>query len=278
MATEYTQDVSKKGQARFLALVVWSIPVIVIAAGSRSWMPPLASEHGAGIDRMLHYLLYDAAGLLLAAHLALGYFLWRFGGERKISFRLPSKRQERGWAMVPIVLMTVIAEGGVLVLGLPVWAKLYDTAPPNDSVVVDVTAEQFAWNVRYAGHDGKFGRTSSSLLSLDNAIGIDANDPAAKDDILLIGEIHLVVNRPAHIRLHSKDVLHSFFLPMQRIKQDVVPGMTNEIWFIPTKTGDYEIACAELCDFGHYQMRGLLRVESQEKFDAWLADQPTLQQ
>jgi cytochrome c oxidase subunit 2 len=223
---------------------------------------------------MLRYLLVTAGGLLVVAHLALGYALWRFGDKTQVTFRLATPRQERNWSLVPIILMALIAEGGVFVLGLPVWAKLYDAAP-DDAVTVEITAEQFAWNVRYPGKDGQFGRTEISLLSLNNPLGLDRNDPAARDDLLLTGEIHLPLNRPARIRLRAKDVLHSFFLPIQRVKQDVVPGMTIEAWFVPTESGDYEIACAELCGFGHYQMRGLLRVESPEAFAAWLAELPT---
>jgi cytochrome c oxidase subunit 2 len=254
--------------------VVWLIPVLAIAAGVRGWLPPVASEHGRGIDHMLHYLLVTAGGLLVIAHCALGYALWRFGGATRLRFRLATPRQERNWSLVPIVLMALIAEGGVFAIGLPVWAKLYDAAP-QDAITVELTAEQFAWNVRYPGKDGKFGRTEASLLSLNNPVGVDSKDVAARDDILLVGEVHLPVNRPARIRLRSKDVLHSFFLPIQRVKQDVVPGMNIEIWFVPTATGDFEIACAELCGFGHYQMRGLVRVESEAEFANWLAELPT---
>jgi cytochrome c oxidase subunit 2 len=141
-------------------------------------------------------------------------------------------------------------------------------------LTIEVTAEQSAWNIHYPGKDGKFGRTSAFLLT-HNPVGLDRNDPGAGDDLLLIGELHVPVNRPVRIRLRSKDVLHSFFLPMQRIKQDVVPGMTIDVWFVPTQVGDYEIGCAELCGFGHYQMRGLLRVESSEASDNFLAELPT---
>jgi cytochrome c oxidase subunit 2 len=271
-----TRQQKKPGPGRLLAVVVWLIPVLIIIAGARTWLPPVGSEHGEGIDRMLHYLLFCAGGLLGIAHLALGYALWRFGGQQQATFRQATSRQERSWALVPIILMALIAEGGVLFIGLPVWSKLYAAAPQN-AVTVELTAEQFAWNVRYPGRDGRFGRTEASLLSLDNPVGVDHNDPAAHDDVLLIGEVHLPVNRPARIRLRSKDVLHSFFLPIQRVKQDVVPGMTIEAWFVPTQTGDFEIACAELCGFGHYQMRGLVRVESDEEFARWLAEMPTLE-
>jgi len=264
------------GAGRPLAVVMWLIPLATVAVGMRGWLPPLASEHGAGIDLMLRYLLLCAAALLLAGHIALGYILWRFGGQPRVSFRMATPKQERTWSFFPIILMTLIAEGGVFVIGLPVWGKYYG-ASPADSVVVDIVAEQFAWNIRYPGQDGVFGRTSPSLISLDNPMGLDPSDAAAQDDLPSIGLMFLPVNRPARIRLHSRDVLHSFFLPFHRLKQDVVPGMSIDVWFVPTQTGDYEIACAELCGFGHYQMRGLLRVLSEADFEAEMQQMPTFQ-
>ena len=261
---------------RPLAVVMWIVPVAVVAVGARGWLPPLASEHGAGIDRMLRYLLLCTGALLVIGHGALGYILWRFSGQPRVSFRMATPKQERIWSLIPIVLMAVIAEGGVFVIGLPVWDKFYGAIPP-DAVSVEITAEQFAWNIRYPGKDGTVGRTSPNLLSLDNAIGLDKDDPASHDDLLNVGLLYLPVNRPARIRLRSKDVLHSFYLPFQRVKQDVVPGMSIQVWFVPTEVGDYEIACAELCGFGHYQMRGLLRVVSEEEFEKQLQDLPTFQ-
>ncbi|MBI3933188.1 MAG: hypothetical protein HY316_00760 [Acidobacteria bacterium] len=272
MADQVTPVASRVGKP--LAVVMWLIPVAAVAVGLRGWLPPLASEHGSGIDLMLRYLLICAGALLVAGHLALGYMLWRFGGQERVSFRMATPKQERTWSFIPIILMTLIAEGGVFVIGLPVWGKYYGASPQN-SITVDITAEQFAWNIRYPGRDGVFGRTSPGLLSLENPMGLDANDPAAQDDILSIGLMYLPVNRTARIRLKSKDVLHSFFLPFHRVKQDVVPGMSIDVWFVPTQTGDYEIACAELCGFGHYQMRGLLRVVSEQEFDEQLQQLPT---
>jgi cytochrome c oxidase subunit II len=266
--------VSKGGKA--LAIVTWLTPFAVVAAAGRHWFPANASEHGADIDVLMGYLLVAAGGLLFAGHLALGYFLWRFGGAKSATYTPLSYAQEKRWALVPAVVMGLIAEGGVLVLGMPVWAKM-NAQPPADAVQVEITAEQFAWNIHYPGKDGKFGRVKASLLSLDNPLGLDKADPSAKDDLILIGELHLPVNRAARIRLRSKDVLHSFMLPMQRVKQDVVPGMTIDVWFKPTKAGDFEIGCAELCGMGHYQMRGLLRVESQEQFDNFLSELPTVE-
>ena len=257
-----------------LALAVWLIPIAGVVLGARRWLPPLASEHGAGIDLMIHYLLITVGALFVIGHLALGYFIWRFGGQDRPSFRLPSFQTERRWSLIPVVVMALVAEGGILVLGLPVWGKFYASAAPPDAVTAEVTAEQFAWNIRYPGRDGVFGRTNPKLITLDDPLGLDKTDPAVKDDIVLLNEIRVPLNVPAHIRLRSKDTIHSFFLPNFRVKQDAVPGMTIDIWFVPTVAGTYEIACAELCGFGHSEMRGLFHVLPREEFQKWLSEQP----
>jgi cytochrome c oxidase subunit 2 len=151
--------------------------------------------------------------------------------------------------------------------------KLYATAPPSEAIVVEVTGEQFTWNIRYPGRDGIFGRNDPYLIKDDNPLGLDNRDPAASDDIVEPALLRLPVNKPVRVLLRSKDTLHSFFLPHFRIKQDLVPGMTIEVWFVPTQPGEYEIACAELCGLGHYTMRGLVRVLPQEQFDQWLNEQ-----
>ena len=264
---------------RFLAVLIWLIPVVGVALGMRRWMPALASQHGAGIDRMITYLLVTVGALLVVGHVVLGYFLWRFSGESRATFRLAPPRFERRLSLIPVILMTLIAEGGVFALGLPVWQKFYAAGAPADAVLVEVTGEQFGWNIRYPGNDGKLGRTDPRLITLDNVLGLDLKDPAARDDIITLGTLRVPLNRPVRIRLRSKDTLHSFFLPHLRVKQDAVPGMTIDIWFVPTEVGTYEIACAELCGFGHYGMRGLLRVMPPEEFEGWKqeAEAETLQ-
>lgn len=262
-------------QGLLLAVAIWLLPVVAVALGVNRWLPPLASEHGAGIDRMINYLLITVGGLFVGGHLILGYFIWRFSRETQVTYRLASPQVERKWSLIPVVLMTLIAEGGVFALGLPVWSKFYAAEPPREAVLVEVTAEQFAWNIRYPGPDGVLGQTDPRLISLDNPLGLDKTSLAARDDIVVLNELNVPVNRPVRIRLRSKDTLHSFFLPHQRVKQDAVPGMTIEIWFVPTQVGTYEIACAELCGFGHFQMRGLLRVLPPEEFEKWLKEEPT---
>ena len=259
---------------RALALAVWIIGGIAIAlALSRRWLPPLASEHGAGVDRMLHYSLLTTGIMIVAGHGVLGYVLWRFGGRDRIGFRMASRKTERRWSLVAGVCMAVVAEGGVLALGLPVWKQYFGSTAPANALTIEVTTEQFAWNVRYAGPDGLFGRTDPKLIRLDNPLGMDAADSHGKDDIVSLNVLHAIVGRPVRIRLRSKDVLHSFFLPNLRVKQDSVPGMTIDFWFTPTRTGRFELACAQLCGFGHYEMRGVLIVESAEEWARWAEEQ-----
>jgi cytochrome c oxidase subunit 2 len=137
---------------------------------------------------------------------------------------------------------------------------------------VHVVAEQFAWNVHYPGPDGVFGAREIALVDpVTNPLGLKTDDPAARDDIVTMNELHLPVDRPAIVHLTSKDVIHSFALPVMRVKQDVIPGLSIPVWFVPTQTGEYEIACAQLCGIGHYRMRGYLTIHTAEEYAAWLA-------
>jgi cytochrome c oxidase subunit II len=264
---------SKASSERWLLpLVIWLLPVVTLALGLKTWLPPLASDHGAGIDRMLHYLLASVGALYVIGNTVLGYFVWRFSRQGRVTLRMASPRAERRWSIIPIAVMLVVAEGGVFVLGMPVWGKYFGAPPPN-ILTVEVTAEQFAWNVRYGGADGKFGKISPQFMSLDNPLGVDHSDANGKDDIIVLNDIHLPVNQPVRIRLRAKDVIHSFYVPDFRVRQDTVPGMTIDLWFVPTKTGVFELACSQLCGFGHYSMRGLVTVVSESEFQSWLTEQ-----
>ena len=183
---------------------------------------------------------------------------------------------EVGVAVVEAVLLIGFA--------IPLWAARVDARPPeSEALVVQVTGEQFAWNIHYPGADRVFGRTDIKLLDLQsNPLGLDRSDPAAKDDVTTVNQLYLPVNRPIIVRLRSKEVIHSFGVPELRVKQDAVPGLTIPIWFIPTVTTadmrtrkgnpefQYQIACAQLCGLGHARMRGFVTVQSAEEFQKWM--------
>jgi cytochrome c oxidase subunit 2 len=247
-------------------------------------MPAAASTHAGEIDQMivlLHWLMFV---LFVGWGAFFVYVLFRFrrganptasytGAKGKIS-----KGLEVAVAAVEIVLLVFFA--------IPAWARRVNAFPSeNEAVVVRVMAEQFAWNVHYAGRDGRFGRTDPKLVAADNPLGIDRTDPNAKDDITTINQLNLPVNRPVLIHLSSKDVIHSFGLYEMRVKQDAVPGLDIPVWFIPSVTTaemrqrtnnptfDYEITCSQLCGLGHYRMRGFVTVQSAADYQTWFDDQ-----
>jgi len=233
-------------------------------------LPELASSNGKGVDDLLVYLHWLMLVLLVGWSLYFAYVLWRFSAKRNpkadyagSTSHLP-KYSEVGVVVIEAVLLLGIA--------LPLWAKNVAQFPdPKDATVIQIMAQQFAWNARYPGVDGKFGRQDMKLISNDNIFGVDPADLAGKDDVQVLNEIHVPVNKPVLIYLSSKDVIHSLKLVAMRITQDAIPGLRIPCTFTPTKLGRYQIECAQLCGNGHAAMSGgFVVVQSQADFDTWL--------
>jgi cytochrome c oxidase subunit 2 len=264
----------KKLEGSLVALLFAGTAFIGAWWGAHAWLPSLASRHGAGIDAMLRYLLLTTGALFVTGYVVLAYFIWKGSRRDAIGKRFASRRTERLLSAGLGLTMAAVAEGGVLAIGMPVWSEYFDAAPTGDAIEIEVTAQQFMWNVRYPGPDGVFGHTDPALVDdTTNPLGLDRNDPHGKDDIIGLNDITVPFGHAVHVRLHSKDVIHSFFLPNFRVKQDAVPGMTPEVIFFPTQTGHFELACAELCGLAHYRMRGTFNVVSQKEFEEWLRQQ-----
>jgi cytochrome c oxidase subunit 2 len=264
----------RKLEGLLVALLFAGTALVGAWWGAHRWLPVLASRHGAGIDSMLNYLLLTVGALFVSGYVALAWFIFRGTRRDAIGPRLASKKTERLLSAGLGLTMALVAEGGVLAIGIPVWAEYFDATPPADAVEIEVTAQQFMWNVRYPGADRTFGRTDPKLVD-DNAnpLGLEPSDPAGKDDVIGLNDITVPFGRVVHIRLRSKDVIHSFFLPQFRVKQDAVPGMTPEVTFFPTRMGQFEVACAELCGLAHYRMRATFNVVSEKDFEEWLRKQ-----
>ncbi|HLS88138.1 MAG TPA: cytochrome c oxidase subunit II [Sphingobacteriaceae bacterium] len=265
-------DMQDRGRAQGfgILLALWAVVIGGVAfsiyAGQRWWMPELAAAHGERVDAVFRILLTLMAIVFVLVQAALGFFAWQSGRREKAIHWHDNPRLEITWTVIPAVVLL-----GMTIFAGVVWAEMH--APvPDDALTVEVTAEQFAWRIRYPGPDGAFGRTDPGLISRDNPVGVVPEDPNGLDDVVLLNELRLPVDRPVRILLRSKEVLHSFFVPEFRIKQDAVPGRTIEVTFQPTRVGDMEIACAELCGVGHFAMRGDLKVMPQDEFDQWLAD------
>ena len=177
---------------------------------------------------------------------------------------------EIGVAIAEVVLLTVFA--------LPLWFARTGP-PPQDArtIVLRVVAEQFNWNVLYPGVDGKFGETSVALMTPTNPLGLNRRSPNGRDDIVELNVLHLPVGHPVLIQLTSKDVIHSFGVPAMRVKQDAIPGLLSTVWFTPNLTGQFDIQCSQLCGLGHYRMRGVMIVESEDAFRKFLASEAASQ-
>lgn len=236
-------------------------------------LPELASAHGHKIDFMIYVIHLLMLVLFVGWGIYFVYVLIRFNK------RANPKASYEGMhsPIATFVEVGVAVFEGVLLVGLsiPFWAQQVDALPDRpDTLEVRVVAEQFAWNIHYPGADGKFGRTDIKFFDAQtNPLGLDPNDPNGKDDVITINQFHVPIGRPVLVRLSSKDVVHSFFVPAMRVKQDAIPGMSIPVWFVPTKLGQYDIACAQLCGLGHYRMKGYLTVETESEFEQWLASQ-----
>lgn len=234
------------------------------------WGLPIdISSHGAVIDRLIVVVHVFMLALFL------GWFV--FMTLALVKFRACPGHQaayHRGHFKLPNYLEVGVALLEVLLLfgfSFPALRHIKNEFPPLDRALqVRVVAEQFAWNIHYAGADGVFGKTQAQIVGPANPVGLDPEDPSGKDDIVTINQLHVPVARPVIVHLSSKDVVHSFGIPVMRVKQDVIPGQVIRSWFEAKKTGNFEIACAQLCGLGHYRMRGFFTVETEEAFNTWL--------
>jgi cytochrome c oxidase subunit 2 len=160
---------------------------------------------------------------------------------------------------------------------IPLWGKYVNNFPDTkDAMLVHAIGQQFNWNFHLPGPDGQFGKRDVSLVSNSNPLGLDTSDPAAKDDLVVLGELHVPVDKPVIVEVSSKDVIHNFALPHMRTAQDAIPGSIIPLNFKPIKTGTYEIVCGQLCGLGHYGMKGSLVVDTPADFQAWLKERAEL--
>jgi cytochrome c oxidase subunit 2 len=212
------------------------------------WLPEDVSTYGKDID-FLFYLIYYITGgtfVLVAAAMIAFLVLYRHKEGRRATYSHGNTTLEIVWTVVPTLILVVLT-----FLSVPTWARIKIQMPQSD-LRIQVTAKQFNWQIAYPGPDGKFG---------------------TEDDRTFDNEVHVPVGKPVILILKSRDVIHSFYMPNLRFKQDAVPGREIPQWFQATKPGKYEIPCAELCGFGHSGMRGWLYVHTPEDYQKWVKEQ-----
>jgi cytochrome c oxidase subunit 2 len=233
-------------------------------------LPPLASKNGQDVDNLIIYVHWLMLALFIGWIIYFFYALHRFRGSRNPKADYVGVRNH---ASSYIELAVAGVEAVLLIfVAVPLWAKAVDKFPSaSESTVVQIVAQQYAWNARYPGPDGIFGKQDMTFVSDTNVFGVDPSDPNGKDDIQTLNDIHVVVNKPVIIYLSSKDVIHSLKIIAMRVCQDAIPGLRIPVWFTPDRVGRYQINCAQLCGPGHASMTGgYLTVESQADFDKWI--------
>src|SRR6266496_728056 len=253
---------------RLLGIAIWIITLasIWMFASKRWWFPEAISEHGPSVDRQFMLTIIVVGVAFAAAQIGLGWVVWKYrdnASKQRAIYSHGNNRLEVLWTVVTAVIFISLA-----IMGQRVWASLNLHAAPAGSYQIEVVAQQFAWNIHYPGKDGAFGRTDPSLIDdSSNPVGLDDADPNSKDDTV-VPTLVIPVNRPVELILRSKDVTHSFWVPQLRFKQDLVPGMAIHVHFTATKTGKFELACAELCGMNHFKMKSFMLVLPQNDFDA----------
>ncbi len=247
-------------------------------------LPESASEQGVHYDSMLLVTLILTGIVFFVTHILLFYFIYRYQATEhsKAYFLSHNNKLEVLWTTVPALALVVL-----VIIGLKNWFNFTGEAP-KDSLVIEIVGKQFNWIVRYPGADGVLGKRDFRLINdATNVLGLDWNDPATKDDIIVEnGEMHIINKRPVHLVINSRDVIHDVGLPHFRMKVDAVPGIATTMWFTPRFTSDemkvktknpdfvYEIACDQMCGKGHYSMRGTVIVQTDAEFNEWIAKQP----
>src|SRR6202048_4469894 len=237
--------------------------------------PPDASSHGYQIDHIIEFCHWFMGALFVGWSAFFIYVLLRF---RRSKHPVADHEGVKSGISTHLEFAVVLIEAVLLIgFAIPLWAKRVNSFPEDkDAIIVHAIGQQFNWNFHMPGPDGVFGRRDVALVTPSNGLGLDPNDPASKDDLVFLGELHVPKDRPVIIELSSKDVIHNFALVHMRIAQDAIPGSIIPMWFKPLKTGTYEVICGQLCGLGHYSMKGTLVVDEPAEYQAWLKEKADL--
>ncbi len=252
----------------FALAAVGTVAAFVYAPFATDWWLPnnnpadphhVISTFGREIDSLFLIILIITGVVFIGTQIVLVYAAYRFTDEkdaqgrpvRKADYFHGSQRLEVIWTIIPAAILVFIA-----LYQMGTWAEIkFRSMAPKVQPLAEITARQFQWVMRYPGPDGRLNSSSN---------------PSA-DDLIVVNDLHFVKDKQTLIYLKSSDVLHSFFLPQFRLKQDAVPGLTIPVWFDSDRSGEYELVCAELCGWGHYKMRGKVTVhETESDLQKWV--------
>ncbi|CDX39811.1 Alternative cytochrome c oxidase subunit 2 [Mesorhizobium sp. ORS 3359] len=256
-----------------LVLVLIVVGSVLFHLLSPWWWTPIASNWDY-IDNTIIISFWITGIVFAAVVLFMAYCVFRFRHREgnRAAYEPENKRLE-SWLMI----VTAFGVTALLVPGLFVWSRFVTV--PGDATAIEVVAQQWQWSFRLPGKDGKLGTSDTRDVTADNPLGVAPKDPNGQDDVLVqAADLHLPVGKPVKVLLRSIDVLHDFYIPEFRAKMDMIPGSVTYFWFTPTRTGTFQVLCAELCGQGHPLMHGVVVVDTEQDYLAWLGQQQTFAQ
>ncbi|NMG77299.1 cytochrome c oxidase subunit II [Aromatoleum diolicum] len=256
-----------------IALILIVVASVLFHFVSPWWFTPIASNWDL-LDDTIQVTLVITGAVFVAVNLFIAWAIIRYRHRpgQRAAYEPESPKLESG-----LTAVTTVGIVAMLAPGLYVYSDMINA--PKDALIVEVLGQQWQWRFRFPGADGRLGVSDTRFMSGERPFGLDPDDPYGRDDVLVDSpELHLPLGKPVTLLLRSRDVLHNFYVPQFRAKMDLVPGTVSRFWLTPTRTGRFEILCAELCGIGHYNMRGYVIVEDEAAFHGWLATQPSFAQ
>lgn len=253
-----------------LILLLVAVASVLFHFMSPWWWTPIASNWQY-IDNTIIITFWITGAAFVAIVAFIAYCVLRFRHREGQSAAYEPENKKLEWWLT---IGTAIGVAAMLAPGLVVWNQFVTV--PSGATEIEVMGQQWRWSYRLPGKDGKLGTTDARNVSAENPLGLNPNDPSGQDDVVIeSGDLHLPVGKPVKVLLRSIDVLHDFYVPEFRAKMDMIPGSVTYFWFTPTRTGTFEVLCAELCGVAHAQMRSTVIVEDEAKYHAWLEKQQT---
>ena len=271
-----------------------------------------ASEHGKDVDNLMAISMALIFFVQTITQFLLHYFAFKYRGKegQKALYFADNNKLEAIWSVIPAVVLA-----GLILYGLYAWTNIMFIDDEEDTVVIELYAQQFKWTARYAGADQVLGKANVRLIDGVNSVGVDLSDKNAQDDFLAT-EIHIPKGKKVHFKMRSQDVLHSAYMPHFRAQMNCVPGMVTEFAFTPIYTTaeyrelpfmvekvarindlrakksadlvakggtaldpytfDYLLLCNKICGASHYNMQMKVVVDSPEDYKKWLSDKVAL--
>jgi cytochrome c oxidase subunit 2 len=257
--------------------MVIAIVLLLVAVGSVLfhivspwWWTPIASNWSY-IDHTITITFWITGFVFVAVVGFMAYCVYRFRHKQgQTALYEPENKKLEWW----LTIATAVGVAAMLAPGLYVWHQFVTV--PDGASEVEVVGRQWSWSYRMPGKDGKLGTSDTRNVSAENPLGLNPNDPNGKDDVIVeTDDLHLQLGKPVKVLLRSVDVLHDFYVPEFRGKMDMIPGVVTYFWMTPTRTGTFDILCAELCGVGHPQMRGKVVVAEEGAYQGWLEKQQT---